>query len=95
MTNQKVTSLYDFKVAFVELRHVNPMLDLVERYIGGIDHNVFKNAPPTLRDLINTVQLLMGDFPFINDRGTQYQFSEIITKAKSVSNYLADQGLKP
>ena len=38
------------------------MLELVERNINGTDHNVFKNAPPTLRDLINTVQLLMGDF---------------------------------
>ena len=45
MTNQKVTSLNDLKVAFEELRHVNPMLELVERNIGGIDHNVFKNAP--------------------------------------------------
>ena len=95
MTNQKVSSLNDLRVAFEELRHVNPMLELVERNINGTDHNVFKNAPPTLRDLINTVQLLMGDFPFINDRGTQYQFSEIIAKAKSIASYLAEQNLKP
>ena len=95
MTNQKVSSLNDLRVAFEELRHVNPMLELVERNINGTDHKVFKNAPPTLRDLINTVQLLMGDFPFINDEGKQYQFSEIIAKAKSISSYLAEQNLKP
>ncbi|MDA0345674.1 MAG: class I adenylate-forming enzyme family protein [Proteobacteria bacterium] len=95
MTNKTVSNLNDLTVAFNELRHINPMLELVERNIDGIDYNVFKNAPPTLRDLINTVQLLMGDFPFINDKGTQYQFSEIISKAKSVSNYLARQDLKP
>ena len=51
MTNQKVSGLNDLRVAFEELRHVNPILELVERNINGTDHNVFKNAPPTLRDL--------------------------------------------
>lgn len=95
MTQEKVTTLQDLTNAFEELRHVNPLLELEEREINGVIYNVFKNAPKTLRDLINTIQLLMGDFPFVNENGNQYQFSEIISKAKSIANYLAENDLQP
>lgn len=95
MTQKKVTTLQDLTEAFEELRHVNPLLELEEREINGVTFNVFKNAPKTLRDLINTIQLLMGDFPFVNEHGKQYQFSEIISKAKSIANYLAENDLHP
>ena len=51
MAQEKITTLNDLKVAFDELKALNPLLELETRKINNIDYNVFKNAPKTFRDL--------------------------------------------
>lgn len=95
MAQEKITTLNDLKVAFDELKALNPLLELETRKINNIDYNVFKNAPKTFRDLYNLIQLLHGDFPFVNENNKQESFSDILQKSKNLANYLSKKGLKP
>ena len=75
MTNIKITTERNLKVAFNELMEVNPLLELEDRtLLNGIDYKVFKNAPKTLRDLFDLIGMLNGDFPFMLDNNIQYSY---------------------
>ncbi len=95
MAQQKITTLNDLKIAFDELKTLNPLLELEARKIDNIDYKVFKNAPKTFRDLYSLIQLLHGDFPFVNENNKQESFSDIIQKSKNLANFLSQKGLKP
>ena len=62
MAQEKITTFNDLKVAFDELKSLNPLLELETRKINNIDYNVFKNAPKTFRDLYSLIQLYMEIF---------------------------------
>ena len=89
----KNTTLNDLITVFDELKEINPLLAINEREINGNTFNVFTNAPKTFRDLYDTVALLMGDFPFVNENGNQLNFLEIIQKSKNLANYLTSKGI--
>ncbi len=94
MSNIKITTERNLKVAFDELMEVNPLLELEDRsLLNGIDYKVFKNAPKTLRDLFDLIGMLNGDFPFMLDNNIQYSYFEIISKAKNLANYLSNKGI--
>ena len=89
----KTTTLNDLITVFDELKKINPLLAINEREINGSTFNVFTNAPKTFRELYDTVTLLMGDFPFVNENGNQLNFLEIIQKSKNLANYLSSKGI--
>ena len=89
----KTTTLNDLITVFDELKKINPLLAINEREIKGSTFNVFTNAPKTFRELYDTVVLLMGDFPFVNENGNQLNFFEIIQKSKNLANYLSSKGI--
>ena len=89
----KTTTLNDLITVFDELKKINPLLAINEREINGSTFNVFTNAPKTFRELYDTVVLLMGDFPFVNENGNQLNFLEIIQKSKNLANYLSSKGI--
>lgn len=95
MAQKKITTLQNLKVAFDELKTINPLLELESRNIDNVDFSVYKNAPKTFRDLYDLIQLLHGDFPFINENNVQQSFSEIIQQSKNLAYYLHEQGIKP
>tara|TARA_X000000368_G_scaffold371309_1_gene321004 strand:- start:2877 stop:4550 length:1674 start_codon:yes stop_codon:yes gene_type:complete len=96
MPKTKLTTETNLKAAFAELRKTNPLLDLEKRTLkNDVEYNVFKSAPKTLRDLFDAIPLLHGDFPLLLDQGQQLSYSETISKAKNLANYLAEQGIKP
>ena len=95
MAQKKITTLQNLKVAFDELKAINPLLELESRNIDNVDFSVYKNAPKTFRDLYDLIQLLHGDFPFINENNVQQSFSEIIQQSKNLAYYLHEQGIKP
>ena len=49
MAQKKITTLQNLKVAFDELKAINPLLELESRNIDNVDFSVYKNAPKTLR----------------------------------------------
>ena len=68
MPETKITTETNLKAAFAELRKVNPLFELENRkLVNGIEYNVFKSAPKTLRDLFDVIHLLHGDFPVLLD----------------------------
>ena len=48
MAQKKITTLQNLKVAFDELKAINPLLELESRNIDNVDFNVYKNAPKPL-----------------------------------------------
>ncbi len=96
MPETKITTESNLKTAFAELRLSNPLFDLVDRTLAnGVDYKVFKSAPKTMRDLFEAIPLLHGDFPLILDQGKQFTYSETLSKAKNLANYLSVKGIKP
>ena len=96
MPETKITTETNLKAAFAELRKTNPLFELENRtLVNGIEYNVFKSAPKTLRDLFDVIHLLHGDFPVLLDEGIQLSYLETMAKAKNLANYLTDRGIKP
>ena len=96
MPETKITTETNLKAAFAELRKTNPLFELENRkLVNGIEYNVFKSAPKTLRDLFDVIHLLHGDFPVLLDEGKQLSYLETMAKAKNLANYLTDRGIKP
>ena len=94
MPEIQITTKTNLRDAFAELRTVNPLLELEDRILqNGTNYKVFKNAPKTMRDLFDMIGLLHGDFPFLLNNGNQLTYSEAISKAKNLANYLSKQGL--
>ena len=67
MSEPKISTKQNLSEAFAELRKLNPLLELTDREINGINFKVFQNAPKTMRDLFGAIELLQGDFPFISE----------------------------
>ena len=89
MANTKITTKENLKEAFAELQTANPLLSLESRILkNGIEYKVFNNAPKTIRDLIDVIGMLHGDFPFLLDQGNQLSYSQVVSKTKNLANYL-------
>ena len=95
MSEPKISTKQNMSEAFAELRKLNPLLELTNREINGVDFKVFENAPKTMRDLFGAIELLQGDFPFISEDDDELSFLESIEKAKSICKFLLDEGIKP
>ena len=95
MSEPKISTKQNLTEAFAELRKLNPLLELTDREINGVDFKVFQNAPKTMRDLFGAIELLQGDFPFISEDDSELSFLESIAKAKSICKFLLDEGIKP
>ena len=95
MSEPKISTKQNMSEAFAELRKLNPLLELTNREINGIDFKVFENAPKTMRDLFGAIELLQGDFPFISEDDNELSFLESMAKAKSICKFLLDEGIKP
>ena len=95
MSEPKISTKQNMSEAFAELRKLNPLLELTNREINGIDFKVFENAPKTMRDLFGAIELLQGDFPFISEDDKELSFLESMAKAKSICKFLLDEGIKP
>jgi len=96
MPETKITTKTNLEAAFAELREANPLFDLENRtLLNGVEYKVFKSAPKTMRDLLEAIPLLHGDFPVLLDQGQQLTYAETIAKAKNLANYLTEQGIKP
>ena len=48
-----------------------------------------------MRDLFDVIGLLNGDFPFIHENGNEHTYLEAIQKAKNLSGFLSEKGIKP
>ena len=95
MSEPKISTKQNLSEAFAELRKLNPLLELTDREINGVNFKVFQNAPKTMRDLFGAIELLQGDFPFISEDANELTFLESLAKAKSICKYLQDEGIKP
>ena len=95
MSEPKISTKQNLSEAFAELRKLNPLLELTDREIKGVNFKVFQNAPKTMRDLFGAIELLQGDFPFISEDANELTFLESLAKAKSICKYLQDEGIKP
>ena len=96
MPETKITTKTNLEAAFAELREANPLFDLENRtLLNGVEYKVFKSAPKTMRDLLEAIPLLHGDFPVLLDQGQQLTYAETIAKAKNLANYLTEQGIRP
>ena len=95
MSEPKISTKQNLSEAFAELRKLNPLLELTDRDINGINFKVFQNAPKTMRDLFGAIELLQGDFPFISEDANELTFLESLAKAKSICKFLQDEGIKP
>ena len=95
MSEPKISTKQNMSEAFTELRKLNPLLELTNREINGIDFKVFENAPKTMRDLFGAIELLQGDFPFISEDANELTFLVSLAKAKSICKFLQDEGIKP
>ena len=95
MSEPKFSTKQNLTEAFSELRKLNPLLELSERKINGVNFKVFQNAPKTMRDLFGAIELLQGDFPFICEDDNELSFLESISKAKSICKFLLEEGIKP
>ena len=94
MANTKITTKVNLKEAFADLQTTNPLLSLESRILkNGIEYKVFNNAPKTIRDLIDVIGMLHGDFPFLLDQGNQLTYSQVVSKTKNLANYLTKQGI--
>ena len=94
MANTKITTKENLKEAFADLQTANPLLSLESRILkNGIEYKVFNNAPKTIRDLIDVIGMLHGDFPFLLDQGNQLSYSEVVSKTKNLANYLTKHGV--
>ena len=51
MSELKFSTKQNLSEAFSELRKLNPLLELTDREINGVNFKVFQNAPKTMRDL--------------------------------------------
>ena len=88
MSEPKISTKQNLSEAFSELRKLNPLLELTDREINGVNFKVFQNAPKTMRDLFAVIELLQGDFPFISEDDKELSFFESIAKLKAyVSSY--------
>ena len=47
MSEQKISTKQNLSEAFAELRKLNPLLELTDREINGVNFKVFQNAPKT------------------------------------------------
>ena len=94
MSEPKISTKQNLSQAFSELRKLNPLLELTDREINGVNFKVFQNAPKTMRDLFSVIELLQGDFPFISEDDKELSFFESIAKAKSICKFLQDEGIK-
>ena len=94
MSEPKISTKQNLSEAFSELRKLNPLLELTDREINGVNFKVFQNAPKTMRDLFAVIELLQGDFPFISEDDKELSFFESIAKAKSICKFLQDEGIK-
>jgi len=95
MSEPKISTKQNLSEAFAELRKLNPLLELTDRDINGVNFKVFQNAPKTMRDLFGAIELLQGDFPFICEGDNELSFLESISKAKSICKFLLEEGIKP
>ena len=69
MPETKITTKTNLEAAFAELREANPLFDLENRtLLNGVEYKVFKSAPKTMRDLLEAIPLLHGDFPVLLDK---------------------------
>ena len=94
MANTKITTKVNLKEAFADLQTTNPLLSLESRILkNGIEYKVFNNAPKTIRDLIDVIGMLHGDFPFLLDQGNQLSYSQVVSKTKNLANYLTKHGI--
>ena len=94
MSELKYSTKQNLSDAFFELRKLNPLLELADREINGVNFKVFQNAPKTMRDLFAAVELLQGDFPFISEDDKELSFLEAMSKAKSICKFLKDEGIE-
>ena len=79
MPETKITTKTNLEAAFAELREANPLFDLENRtLLNGVEYKVFKSAPKTMRELLEAIPLLHGDFPVLLDQGQQLTYAETI-----------------
>ena len=57
MSELKYSTKQNLSDAFFELRKLNPLLELADREINGVNFKVFQNAPKTMRDLFAAGEL--------------------------------------
>jgi len=72
----------------------NPMFEVGETEIRGVVYRVFKNAPPSLRDLFSFAAL-HGDKDFIVYAGERYSFMEAAGTSFRFAHALEKMGVKP
>ncbi len=81
--------------AIAHLQATNPLFEVGEADIRGVTYRVFKNAPPSLRDLFGFAAL-HGDKDFIVFRDDRFTFADTYAKANQFAHALTEElGVKP
>ena len=83
---------YDQAVARVTAKG-QPM-EVVDRTIGDVTYKVFKNAPPTLREIFATARQ-RGDQTFLVYEGERWSFADVMTHVDALGDALVEHyGIK-
>ncbi|MEL6364200.1 MAG: class I adenylate-forming enzyme family protein [Pseudomonadota bacterium] len=88
-------SFTDREAAIAHVKATNPLFEVGEAEIRGLTYRVFKNAPPSLRDLFGFAAL-HGDKDFIVYADERYSFMETVANGNRFAHALIDDlGVKP
>jgi long-chain acyl-CoA synthetase len=69
-------------------------LEIVDQTIGDVTYKVFKNAPPTMREIFATARA-RGDETFLVYEGERWSFAEVMTHVDALAAALVDRyGIK-
>src|SRR5579871_5943668 len=69
-------------------------LEIVEKTIGEVTYKVFKNAPPTLREIFATARA-RGDQTFLVYEGERWSFGQVMAHVDALGAALVDRyGIK-
>jgi len=70
-------------------------MEIGEQTIGGVDYKVFRNAPPTLREIFATARA-RDDQTFLVYEGERWSFADVMTHADALGATLVERyGIKP
>jgi long-chain acyl-CoA synthetase len=86
--------MLSYEEAVARTTGVGQPLEVVERTIGEVTYTVFKNAPPTMRDLFATARG-RGDQTFLVYEGERWSFAQVMNHVDALGAALVDHyGIK-
>jgi len=87
--------MLSFDEAIARLTAPGQPMEIVEKTIGGVTYKVFKNAPPTLRELFGSARS-RGDQTFLVYEGERWSFAQVMEHVDALGAALVSRfGIEP